>query len=108
MTTLARYRPDGTVLFVQTARVLSPRRDRTERPSYGAMHRRLRSRRGRASEFPCVECGEQAQEWAYDHEDVGALTSDGLPYSLDLEHYRPMCRHCHIIEDQLRARMLRR
>lgn len=71
--------------------------------SYGAAHNRVRSVRGIAPEHPCSECGEPAEEWAYDHGDPAELTAtrvrDGRqwesPYSTDPDHYRAMCRSCH-------------
>lgn len=59
--------------------------------TYAAVHSRLPSLTGQL-----CRCGEAAEEWSYDHTDPDELTSErGLPYSLDREHYRPMCRRCH-------------
>src|SRR5690606_2960253 len=36
---------------------------------YGAAHERVYRKRGRASQHDCVDCGERAEEWSYDHSD---------------------------------------
>lgn len=68
----------------------------TEAPSYAAMHGRLNHRRGRARRHSCVDCGQPARHWSYDHADPNELTSPtGLEYSTNLDHYQPRCRPCH-------------
>ena len=64
-------------------------------------HQRLRRNIGRASLFPCIVCGEQARDWAYQYTDQEPLRDpvSGEIYSLDPQHYRPMCRRCHKIFD---------
>lgn len=74
---------------------------------YGTVHRQLRQARGKASEYPCLNCGNPAEQWAYDHEDSDELTEVRLvrgstvvvAYSLDLTHYDPLCRACHQVWD---------
>ena len=65
---------------------------------YRAAHERVRCRMGRAGNYTC-SCGAQAQEWAYDHTDPNEMTgvSAGFEvvYSLDPDHYKPMCCSCH-------------
>lgn len=65
--------------------------------SYAAVHDRLRRERGRASEHDCIACGEQASQWAYQHNDPEPLlNAAGMPYSTRINHcYAPMCRSCH-------------
>lgn len=65
--------------------------------TYAAVHGRLATRRGKASDHSCFWCGDQAQTWAYQHNDRDALYSPGgHPYSLKLDQcYQPMCRSCH-------------
>lgn len=64
--------------------------------AYRTVHSRLTSRRGRASDYPCVDCGKPAQDWSYDNTDPDERTSpQGLPYSVDLDHYEPRCKPCH-------------
>lgn len=68
--------------------------------SYRAVHKRLKRRRGFATDFDCVDCGEPATDWSYLHgapdERIG---DDGrgkmLAYSLDLDYYAPRCKVCH-------------
>lgn len=72
------------------------RANRTDDPTYGAVHTRLRVSRGSASGHPCADCGAPAEQWSYDHKDPDALVSDaGHPYSLDFAHYVPRCCSCH-------------
>lgn len=79
--------------------------------TYRRAHEIVRNRRGAASCYPCSNCGAQADEWAYDHMDdrqmvmpLDALQHAGFPYSLDVNHYHPMCRSCHRTADLNRAR----
>lgn len=68
---------------------------------YSGAHNRVRLRRGSASNHECIECGKQAEHWAYDHNDPSELmgTVDNcpslMPYSADPNHYQPMCVRCH-------------
>jgi choline dehydrogenase-like flavoprotein len=64
---------------------------------YSAAHWRVYAQRGRASEYRCVHCGSQAEDWAYDHCDPHAKRDDvdGRPYSLDPLRYLPLCSQCH-------------
>jgi hypothetical protein len=64
--------------------------------SYNAVHLRLGRDRGQAKTFPCVDCGERARTWSYDHADPGEIFDDlGRPYSLNQDHYQPRCGSCH-------------
>jgi 5-methylcytosine-specific restriction endonuclease McrA len=68
---------------------------------YWAVHKRLRREMGAAREHLCTSCGAQALDWAYDGEDVDELISDeGMHYSVDPDHYWPMCRRCHQKQDE--------
>jgi hypothetical protein len=65
---------------------------------YRAAHRRVAKLEGPASAHPCLAgCGGRAYDWAYDCLDPEEKTDPktGLPYSLDPEHYVPLCRPCH-------------
>jgi hypothetical protein len=66
---------------------------------YGNAHERVRQIRGPASAHPCMHCSEPAEEWAYDHADPHERRAvgkrDAGPYSLDPNHYMPLCRSCH-------------
>lgn len=78
---------------------------------YVGIHARVRRTYGRASEHLCVECDGQAQDWAYDHldEDERIEVKDGypLPYSTSVDHYRPMCKECHVRFDGTIEKLLR-
>lgn len=68
--------------------------------SYEAIHSRIRSARGSASDHPCAACWSPANDWSYDHDDPDELdgtTRRGTPvvYSADPAHYVPLCRSCH-------------
>jgi hypothetical protein len=72
--------------------------------SYSASHHRCRQLWGRVQQYPCVECGKPAGEWAYDGKDPTELYYNRpnfgrlrtiLPYSRFPEFYLPMCTSCH-------------
>lgn len=77
----------------------NPRKTGSDAPSwqgneirYRTAHVRLTRSRGPASGYLCVDCGDQAREWSYDHGDPNELTSDrGAPYSPDPDRYQPRC-----------------
>jgi hypothetical protein len=64
-------------------------------------YRQAHARLGPASAYPCstVGCERQAANWAYDGQDpnelVGDGPNDGNPYSINPEHYMPLCLPCH-------------
>jgi hypothetical protein len=70
--------------------------------TYTAVHRRLRLDRGPASQYPCFECLGRAQDWAYDNVDPNELVGGKYDsaYSLNPDHYVPLCRPCHAEFDQ--------
>lgn len=72
---------------------------------YIAVHGRIHRRRGHANTHACVQCGEQADEWAYDHSDPNERRDDplGRPYSTDPQRYEPLCFSCHRLRDSPRA-----
>lgn len=62
---------------------------------YHAVHARLRSQRGLASEHFCT-CGAQAEDWAFCPTETTVFReTDGLLYSTDLSAYVPLCGRCH-------------
>lgn len=64
--------------------------------NYAAAHLRIIAARGSASRQKCVDCGGDAREWSYTHEDPNELCDDiGRPFSLDINQYVPRCRKCH-------------
>lgn len=71
--------------------------------SYRAAHARTQTHRGLASVYDCTVCGEQAKQWAYDHEDPDEKQSDQGSFSTDPDHYRAMCVSCHLRFDRNRS-----
>ena len=75
-------------------------RQRREHLAYTTVHKRVVKERGSASEQACAHCGKRAQDWAYSNGDLNAVRQDdgreaGLAYSLNPDHYDPLCRPCH-------------
>lgn len=66
-------------------------------PGYSAVHLRLKVSRGKAADFLCVDCGQQANHWSYKYGGGG-----GLSYSANLDDYEPRCRSCHMKLDMPR------
>lgn len=83
----------------------APRLHRREPDAgYISAHGRIRRERGRAADRVCVDCGELAADWSYNHDDPDALTDDeGRTYSLKPECYSPRCRSCHRTFDYAHA-----
>jgi hypothetical protein len=87
--------------------------------SIGQAHKRARTLWGAVSQYPCISCGFDAYDWAYDGTDPTQLY--GLPssappgryatrmfYSRYPEFYMPLCRRCHGNRDgRIAARELR-
>lgn len=69
--------------------------------SYSVAHSRTRTDRGSAKLYQCVNCGNGAQHWSYNHDDPDERTGPDytgkyiVPYSLDPNHYSPRCVPCH-------------
>lgn len=65
---------------------------------YRGLHQRIHRERGAASQYTCVDCGRQAQEWSYDYQDSNEVREKGgyqLLYSPNVDHYDPRCTICH-------------
>ena len=64
--------------------------------NYETAHRRVKTARGKASNYQCVHCRRHsAKHWAYDHADpVEVVDSRGRRYGT-IEHYMPLCYFCH-------------
>jgi hypothetical protein len=64
---------------------------------FGSLHKRLRKNRGLASQYSCVDCGEPAAQWSYDHTDPNEKIAKAgpHPYSTDPNRYHPRCKSCH-------------
>ncbi len=73
--------------------------------TYYTVHDRLRRTRGKATSLECVQCGERARDWAYQHtsSDEKIDPRTGRVYSEDPSAYDPMCRKCHISLDNLKT-----
>lgn len=63
--------------------------------TYNGMHSRLRINRGRAKDQQCIDCGNRAKHWSYNHNDPQEFSSDEGLYSTDLQCYSPRCVPCH-------------
>jgi hypothetical protein len=71
--------------------------------TYTGAHHRCRALWGRVQQYPCIECGDPAEEWAYDGTDPSELYDTRhdwrlrsiIPYSKFPEFYMPMCKRCH-------------
>jgi len=79
--------------------------------NYRRAHELLALARGPASNHDCAGCGAAADEWAYDHADPleslmphDAVQHAGFAYSLNFDHYQPMCRSCHRSADLNRGK----
>lgn len=77
----------------------APRRERELSTTYRAVHRRVQRQRGHANQHDCAHCGQQADQWAYDHEDPAEMSTEWygktVAYSAEVDHYLPLCRGCH-------------
>lgn len=73
---------------------------------YTQAHERIRRLRGPASTYQCAHCTARADDWAYDHADPDERRElgkrDAGPYSLDPDHYVPLCTACHMRFDSPR------
>jgi hypothetical protein len=77
---------------------------RIDAPTYAGAHKRVQYEKGRAAEYPCVDCPEQADHWSYDGLDPHELTEGLLSYSTDPHHYQPRCASCHARYDGFGSR----
>lgn len=75
---------------------------------YRAAHNRVQAKRGKATDYSCVDCTASADSWSYDHTDSNELTElrQGryVAYSVDIEHYEPRCFSCHTRMDKALAK----
>lgn len=77
-------------------------------PSYVSAHQRVAKTKGKAAQYPCIDCSDAAADWSYDHSDPDELTRPvrlrGKPvtmsYSADVDRYEPRCRKCHAAFDK--------
>ncbi|SDZ12012.1 hypothetical protein SAMN05216215_104740 [Saccharopolyspora shandongensis] len=73
--------------------------------TYQQAHVRVRERFGKAFEYPCVYCGQQAREWSYSGCCPDVMYGDNghgvmMYYSPNPEMYYPQCRKCHAAYDR--------
>ena len=62
-----------------------------DKPSILALHKRIHRKHGAAKLRPCArECGRMANDWAL---------KIGREYSDNVNDYEPLCRKCHIAQD---------
>jgi len=90
------------------ARESTSLRSRKAAPGYYAAHLRVAAARGRAKDHECVDCGEPACDWSYDHKDADEFVASAgiakdLAYSTSPDHYQPRCRPCHKAFDGARG-----
>lgn len=105
--------PLATGDFLRPARGSYAAWRETETISFCGAHNRVRALWGSPKQYPCIECGKPASEWAYDGTDptqrYGSVGSDPSAawvfYSMYPEFYMPMCRPCHARRDGAIARM---
>lgn len=73
--------------------------------SYAGAHTRVRRKLGPAKNRLCVDCGQRAAEWSYNHQDPNEITGPCrtggmmLVYSTDPDHYEARCKPCHRLFD---------
>ncbi len=102
---LGRYKRNGDPNIVFTKGV-----SRKEEVGYLGAHNRVYSLKGKAADYVC-ECGDTAEEWAYNHSGVQERTAPPnkngyeFKYSLDPEQYVAMCKPCHTEFDSSELRL---
>ena len=70
--------------------------------TYEAAHIRVRQAKGRAADYPCVDCDGEAHQWSYDRTDRVEYVCHRrfVLYSLNPDRYEPRCRPCHSAQDR--------
>lgn len=96
-----RYRTWSDPYYTDIARGEESRLWRGDDVGYAGAHDRVRRAHGTPSRHRCEWCGSQADDWAYDHADPDErISNEGWPFSLNVGHYQPMCRPCHVTMDR--------
>lgn len=69
---------------------------------YAGAHVRVRSHRGSASTYDCIDCGRQAAHWSFNHDTPSERTreSDRGYFSIDVADWDPRCVRCHQAYDR--------
>ena len=79
-------------------------RKRMKNPSYAGVHKRLLRDIGKATQFDCSDCGNQAEEWSYNGgaPDESWWNRDGIwmAYTTNQNYYSPRCKKCHRRHDE--------
>src|SRR5699024_1335591 len=72
----------------------------TDARTYADHHDTIRRLRGKADEYPCVDCGNSAHHWSYDRRDPNEVIAwqpghlSWCIWSPDMDRYVPRCRRC--------------
>jgi hypothetical protein len=71
----------------------------TDNVGYTAAHIRIYQVKGKASQHQCVDCGDRADHWSYNHQDPDEkdhlVKGIWIPYSINMDFYEPRCVACH-------------
>lgn len=71
--------------------------------AYSTMHSRLKRYRGKAAEYPCVDCGSPASDWSYGHGCPDEITDGERAWCPHLDCYQPRDKSCHQVFDRAHA-----
>lgn len=93
---------------------IGKRWDPADPVGYVVAHRRTQRLRGLASDFSCVDCGNQAQEWSFNEaltecvcqgfiQDSRRSKPRSAKWSGDPQAYEPRCKSCHTKFDSLES-----
>jgi hypothetical protein len=69
--------------------------------SYRGAHSRIARNRGKADQYQCVDCDDQAVQWSFNRAaaEVVKVSPAGMPYSPNPADYEPRCCRCHLAVD---------
>ena len=67
--------------------------------TYRSMHQSIARNRGNASDHSCVDCGNRAAHWSYNHECPDEQMDKRGVWCPHPEHYSPRCISCHRAHD---------
>lgn len=68
--------------------------------AYSTMHSRLKRYRGKAADYPCVDCGAPAYDWSYIHGCPDEVADGkGTTWCHHLDCYQPRDKRCHAAYD---------
>lgn len=75
-------------------------------PEYKNAHQRVRYRKGRPSDYGCVDCDRPASSWSlssFVNVEYGFSDRKTFPFSKNIEDYAPRCWFCHGEFDKIPA-----